>query len=267
MAEYQDIPLVEIREPEVPVRVTADEEAFVELMNSIQQHGIIQPIKVRPRDGKFEVVVGHRRFLAARAIGMETIPATIEDMDDLQVDLERIEENSKRENVNPVDEGRWVQRLVNVHELSQRDVALKLGRSEAWVSLRLKLLDAPEDIKQLLIESQIGASVALELMKITDDDDRAYYAHYATQDGASAEVVRRWVRDWQMSKAVMPEPMAVKQEVTAQREAARSAWRCNFCGVEGHLAYLHNVWICDEELALIQEFLRAYHGASETPPG
>lgn len=263
MPEYQDVPLEQIRPPEMAVRTVADEDAFGELVDSIRMHGVLQPIVVRPHNDRYEVVVGHRRFLACTALGLETIPAVVREMDQMQVDFARLEENLKREDMNALDEARHLRWIIEEHKFTHKETADRIGRSRPYVSNRLRLLEMQEDLRQAVEEGRLSASIALHLTRIKDDDDRAFYTHHAVIGGATADVTRKWAEDWELRQVVMDKPMQVQHEITARKEAGKSAWRCQFCGAEGHVAYLHSVWVCDEELTLVQEFLRAYKGQGE----
>lgn len=260
MPEYLDLTLDQIRPPETAIRTVADEDAFGELVDSIRMHGVLQPIVVRPRGDRYEVVVGHRRYLACTALGCETIPAVVREMDQMAVDFARLEENLKRENMNPLDEARHFRWIVEEHNFTHKEVAARIGRSRPYVSNRLRLLEMPEDLQQLVQEGKVSPVNALNLSRIEDPHDRAFYTHHAMVGGATDTVTRKWAEDWELNQVVMDEPMVVQQAVEARQEAAKSVWACRFCGRPGHVAYLHSIWVCDEELTLIEEFLKAYKG-------
>lgn len=264
MPEYQDMPLEQIRPPETAVRTVADEDAFGELVDSIARHGVLQPIVVRPHGERYEVVVGHRRYLACQVLQMETIPAVIREMDQMQVDFARLEENLKREDMNPLDEARHLRWILEEHNFTHREIAERIGRSRPYVSNRLRLLEMQEDLIRLVQEGHLSPAIALNLSRIKEHHDRAFYAHHAEVGGATEAVTRKWAEDWELRQVVMEEPMVVQREIQAQQEATRVPWACRFCGANGNVAYLHSVWVCDEELTLIEEFLKAYRQPEQT---
>jgi len=251
MEKYERIPLSKIKEPEVPIRSVADEEKFLELVYSIQQHGVLEPIVVRPVDDKFEIVAGHRRFLASRSAGLDEIPAVIRDMDGLDVDIIRLEENLKREDISPLDEAKYFQWMIEEHNLTHAQIAEMIGKSRSYVSHRLRLLNLPRDLREAVEQEEIAPSVALVLNRIEDDDDRAYYLHYAKEQGVNVRTVERWAADWQRTQSVMEKPEVAAQEVRAMYEAQKSAWRCRYCDIEGHEGYLISIWVCDKCLDMI----------------
>ncbi len=253
MSEYQEIPIGQIRPPLVAARTVGDQERFDELVRSIRQHGILQPLLVRPYGDRYEIVAGHRRFMAAQIVALDTLPCVVREMTDRDVDMARLEENLKREDLNPVDEARYLAKMIDDHDLTLQDVCELIGKGRTYVTNRLSLLTAPKDIQEAIEQQRIPYSVGLQLARITDDKDREYYTHFAEQDGATARVVRRWAQDWLVRQEVMPEPMEVTEEMSALRQAGKSAWVCRYCGIEGHSGYLVSIWICDKCLRQVDE--------------
>lgn len=253
MSEYLDIPLGQLKEPDVPVRTVGDEDKFLELCDSIALHGVIEPIVVRPDGDRYEIAVGHRRFLACRALGRPDIPAVVREMSDEEMFFARIEENMKREDVCPLDEGRYYRWMKEKSDLTNAQIAASIGRDPSYVSKRIGLLKMPPELQRSLEQKEINVGVAQELNRIPDEDARGYYLHYAKTDGATVQTVTRWRQDYDRSKEVMPQPMDVMDEIAQRRRAGKSAWMCRFCEAQGHAAYLISVWACDECLGLIEE--------------
>ncbi len=158
--------------PEQP-RLVFEPEALNELAASIREHGVLQPILVRPLGpNTYQIVAGERRWRASRLAGLTTIPALIEDIDD-DTSLEiAIIENLQREDLSPLDEAAMYDRMVHEHGYSIRKLADKLGKDKGYLENRLRLADAPPEVRELVSLRKDSLSHAYELMKVEDPKKR-----------------------------------------------------------------------------------------------
>jgi ParB family transcriptional regulator, chromosome partitioning protein len=158
--------------PQQP-RMVFDADALHELSASIREHGVLQPILVRPLGAnRYQLVAGERRWRASKEAGLETIPALVEELDD-ETSLEiAIIENLQREDLSPLEEATMYDRMVRDHGYSIRKLADKLGKDKGYVENRLRLADAPEEIRELVSVRKDTLSHAYELLKVTDDRKR-----------------------------------------------------------------------------------------------
>jgi ParB family chromosome partitioning protein len=158
--------------PEQP-RLVFEPEALNELASSIREHGVLQPILVRPLGpNTYQIVAGERRWRASRLAGLETIPALIEDIDDDTALEIAIIENLQREDLTPLDEAAMYDRMVHEHGYSIRKLADKLGKDKGYLENRLRLADAPPEIRELVSLRKDSLSHAYELMKVEDPKKR-----------------------------------------------------------------------------------------------
>ena len=158
--------------PEQP-RLMFDQESLNELSASIQEHGVLQPILVRPLGpGQYQLVAGERRWRASKAAGLETIPALIEEIDDDTALEISIIENLQREDLSPLDEAAMYDRMIREHGYSVRKLAQKLGKDKGYLENRLRLADAPEEVRELVSLRRDTLSHAYELMKVDDPRKR-----------------------------------------------------------------------------------------------
>jgi ParB family chromosome partitioning protein len=158
--------------PEQP-RLVFDEGTLQELAASIREHGVLQPILVRPLDGgDFQLIAGERRWRASKAAGLETIPALVEEIDDDTAMEISIIENLQREDLSPLDEASMYDRMVREHGYSVRRLAQKLGKDKGYLENRLRLADAPAEIRELVSLRKDTLSHAYELMKVEDPKKR-----------------------------------------------------------------------------------------------
>ena len=158
--------------PEQP-RMVFEPEALNELASSIREHGVLQPILVRPLGpNTYQIVAGERRWRASRLAGLETIPALIEEIDDDTALEIAIIENLQREDLTPLDEAAMYDRMVHEHGYSIRKLADKLGKDKGYLENRLRLADAPPEIRELVSLRKDSLSHAYELMKVEDPKKR-----------------------------------------------------------------------------------------------
>jgi ParB/RepB/Spo0J family partition protein len=158
--------------PDQP-RMIFDEEALHELSASIREHGVLQPILVRPLgENRFQLIAGERRWRASREAGIPTIPALVEDIDDDTALEIAIIENLQREDLSPLEEATMYDRMVKEHGYSIRKLAEKLGKDKGYLENRLRLADAPEEIRELVSLRKDTLSHAYELLKVDDPKKR-----------------------------------------------------------------------------------------------
>ncbi len=158
--------------PEQP-RLEFDEDALDELAASIREHGVLQPILVRPRPGgRYQLIAGERRWRASRRADQPTIPALVEEIDDDTALEISIIENLQREDLSPLDEAVMYDRMIREHGYSIRRLAEKLGKDKGYLENRLRLADAPDEIRQLVSVRKDTLSHAYELLKVDDPKKR-----------------------------------------------------------------------------------------------
>ena len=158
--------------PDQP-RLAMDQDSLDDLASSVREHGILQPILVRPAaGGRYQIVAGERRWRAARMAGLDTVPALIEELDDETALEISIIENLQREDLSPLDEALRYERMIHEHGYSVRRLAQKLGKDKGYLENRLRLADAPPEVKELVSVRKDTLSAAYELMKVPDAKKR-----------------------------------------------------------------------------------------------
>jgi ParB family chromosome partitioning protein len=171
-AQMREVPVSRILPNPAQPRLSYDEESLTELADSIREHGVLQPILVRPSGSKYELIAGERRWRASGMVGRETIPAIVVEFDE-QTALEvSIIENLQREDVSPLEEAAMFRKMTETFGYSVRQLAQKVGKDKGYVENRLRLSDAPADIRELVSLRKDTISHAYELMKIGDERKR-----------------------------------------------------------------------------------------------
>jgi ParB family chromosome partitioning protein len=163
-------------------RVHIDEHRLEELAQSIRSHGVIQPILVRPVDGRYEIVAGERRWRAAQRAGLLKVPVAIRDVPDANLLQVALIENIQREDLNPVEEAQAYRRLVDDHQMSQESIGTAVGKDRATVANYLRLLRLPVEVRNDLASASLSMGHARALLALPDD---------AAQRRVAREVVSR----------------------------------------------------------------------------
>jgi ParB family transcriptional regulator, chromosome partitioning protein len=172
-------------------RLTFDEDTLLELAASITEHGVLQPILVRPGiDGRYQLIAGERRWRAAKIAGLRQIRAIIEEIDDDTALEIAIIENLQREDLSPLDEAIMYERMTTEHGYSLRKLAQKLGKDKGYIENRLRLADAPTEIKQLVSLRKDTLSHAYELLKVEDPRKRRKLAEQVARGELSLVKLR-----------------------------------------------------------------------------
>jgi ParB family chromosome partitioning protein len=172
-------------------RLAINAEALEEMAASIREHGVLQPVLVRPlEDGRFQLIAGERRWRASKLAEQAAIPAIVEDIDDDTALEIAIIENLQREDISPLDEAVMYDRMVREHGYSIRKLAEKLGKDKGYLENRLRLADAPPEIRELVSLRKDTLSHAYELMKVEDPKKRRRLAEQVGRNELSLVKLR-----------------------------------------------------------------------------
>jgi ParB family chromosome partitioning protein len=218
--ELVQLPLGSIRPNGRQPRRRFDAESITELAESVRAQGLVQPVVVRPAaGGTWELIAGERRWRAARAAGLATIPALVRETDDRESLLIALVENVAREDLSPVEEARAYAVLMDEFGLSLGDVAERVGRSKPTISNRVRLLDLPEDVIGLLERGQLTEGHARAILAVAGHDDRRALARQVLRKGLTVRATERAAR-WSGART---KPRKARRIDPALAERARSA--------------------------------------------
>jgi ParB family chromosome partitioning protein len=169
-----EIPLDKLRPNARQPRARFDEDELAELVSSIRQDGVLQPVLVRAaQDGEgYELIAGERRWRAARLAGLTAVPAVVREADDRQALAFALVENVVRADLDPIEEARAYARLVDEMGLTQGDVAQAVGRSRVSITNAMRLLDLPDDVIAMLERRELSEGHGRALLQAPDHDDR-----------------------------------------------------------------------------------------------
>jgi ParB family chromosome partitioning protein len=168
-------------------------DALQELVDSIRQHGIIQPLIVRPVDGRHELIAGERRWRAAQEAGLSEVPVIIRAATDLEVLEISLIENLQRQDLNPIEEAQGYARLANEFRMRQEDIALKVGRSRAAVANAMRLLDLHRQIQIWLTQDLLSVGHAKVLLALKSADEQLLVAETILRRKSTVRATERLV--------------------------------------------------------------------------
>lgn len=149
-------------------REVFDDQALKELAVSIREHGVIQPILVRKFGEKYEIIAGERRYKASTMAGLTKIPAIVKNLDDKESSKVALIENLQRRDLTPIEEARTYQKILDLDEMTQEQLAKTMGKSQSAVSNKLRLLSLPDEIQEALLKEEISERHARSLLNVED---------------------------------------------------------------------------------------------------
>lgn len=196
LAQAVKLPIDEIEPNREQPRKSFEAEPLTELSESIKEHGVLQPLLVRPMaDGSYRLVAGERRYRAARMAGLTEVPVTIREMTDEEESLFALIENLHREDLNAIEEAQGIRTLIESFGLTQEQAAQRLGKSRTALTNSLRLLSLPDEISELLKENKISMGHARALLGFDDEKEAVSIALSAARDGLSVREVERLAKN------------------------------------------------------------------------
>lgn len=204
--EIRSLPIASLKPNRLQPRTYFEETAIEDLAASIRSQGIVQPLVVTPEaDGSYSIIAGERRWRAARRAGLEEVPVVVREGLDDRARLElALVENLQRSDLNPIEEAEAYQALQEKFNLSQEEVAARVGKGRPTVANSLRLLKLPEEVLDLLREGRLTAGQARPLLGLASREEQIELAERAVREGLSA-------RDLERITAARPEPANPKK--------------------------------------------------------
>lgn len=192
--DYFEVKLIDVEPNKDQPRKGFDKTAIEELAASIKEHGLLQPIVVKPlTNGTYRIIAGERRWRACRLAGLEKVPVIVKDLGEQEVMEVALIENLQRQDLNPVEEALGYRALIDTYNLTQEEVAVRVGKSRAAVANALRLLGLGERELEMLRLGTITAGQARTILAIEDKLTRERLADMAA-DGASVRTLEETVR-------------------------------------------------------------------------
>jgi len=253
----REIPVGDIQRNEEQPRSRFNDETIKELAASIRTYGVVQPVLVRQlATGAYRLVAGERRLRASRLAGLEVIPAIVRDVDETGALELALVENLQREDLNPIDEARGYESLMELAGVTQSDVAERVGRDRSTVANSMRLLELPPDVQDLLVEGELSAGHGRALLSLGTAEEIRTGASKAVSRGLSVREVEALARAGKPRKKVTrkrrtEDPVLREWEERLQRTLGTQV-RIERLGNEGSIRI---EYYSDEDLERILEAL------------
>jgi len=213
-----ELPMDEIFPDRNQPRKDFDDESLQELANSVREHGVLQPILVRPINNGYQIVAGERRWRAARLAGLTSVPVNIREMSDFDAMSIALVENLQREDLNPIEEAEGYRNLANATGWTQEQIAKRVGRSRPAVANALRLLSLPDEVIDLLRTGKLTTGHAKAILSIADDSTRVSVARMISEKGLTVREAEKLSQKG-MTQERIPLPQA-KDPVASEVELA-----------------------------------------------
>ncbi len=239
-----DVPIDKIDEPKGILRMDIDPDDLDDLAQSISEIGLMQPILIAVDGERFELVFGHRRWLAHQKLGLSTIRSFIRTMTQAEIGIARATENIARTDLTPIEEASTYQNLIEHYGLSIEQVAKKMGKTPGTIKRRIFLLRMPPQLQQAVHKKQISMSVAEELWPISDVASLEYYLHFAIESGCTKETARGWCKEWKDSQRRSQSPGVEGGEAPSPYEPRPTFIACDTCSNPVELGKDHVMRVC-----------------------
>jgi ParB family chromosome partitioning protein len=205
-----------------------NEAALDELMQSIRENGIVQPIVVRRNGGDFEIVAGERRWRAAQRAGLKKLPAVVRDVSDNKMLELALVENIQRHNLNAIEEAKAYKKLIETLGLTQEMVAVRVGKDRAFIATLLRLLKLPEDIQRLIEEEKITIGHARALLMCADAAAQKRVARNILEMSLSVRETERTIKRLNSGRNLSDKPKLNSKSRDANVRAAEDKLRRRF---------------------------------------
>lgn len=176
------LPITDVKPNKGQPRKNFDEDALAELADSIQQNGILQPILVRKKGAKYEIIAGERRYQAAKKAGLKEVPVVIREVSDEDVFKLALIENLQRSDLNPIEEAQGYKRLIKEGNLTQEELGKVLSKSRSAIANTLRLLDLPKEVQDLMADGAISAGHARAILAVPSEEGRIKLAEKVVKD-------------------------------------------------------------------------------------
>lgn len=194
-AAPEEISLSEIEPNRNQPRKSFDETALQELAESIREHGLLQPLLVRPMpEGGYQIVAGERRWRASRMAGLDTVPVIVREFDDQKTMELALIENLQRENLNAMEEAAGYHELMETYGMTQADVAKSVGKSRSAVANTLRLLNLPAEVTAYVASGDLSAGHARAILALEDEEQMRETAERAVRQGLNVRDIERMTK-------------------------------------------------------------------------
>jgi ParB/RepB/Spo0J family partition protein len=249
----KDVPLEQIDEPKGMLRMEIDSEAIGDLAQSISEIGLLQNILLAVDGDRYEIVFGHRRYLAHKTLGLTSIKAIVRTMTQEEIGVARATENISRADLTPIEEAATYLNLIENYGMAIEHVAKKMGRKVGTIKRRMDLLKMPPQLQKAVHAKSISMSVAEELWTIADMGELDYYLSFAVDGGCTRDVARTWAKEWKDKKRRSENPGEGGDQSFAPTEPRPVYVTCDLCVGPMELGKENILRVCKDCMKTIKQ--------------
>jgi len=244
MNQIKHIRLDKLIQPEFDARLSTNEAEDFSLMESIKELGILEPLLVKETENGFEIIAGNRRYTQGGRAGLAAAPCIVINCSGSQADKIKIHENLKRLPLSHVDQAYTFAHLIKEYNLTETQVSVMVGKSIAYISQHLCLLQSDDDLVQSVQDGKVNFSVARELMLCKDEDERSRFLKFVKDNGATVEVVRNWVRESNIETESVEKPVSGPSTFDQSIKVNIPLYPCHACETPITMMDLKMVRLC-----------------------
>ncbi|MFP7335168.1 nucleoid occlusion protein [Shouchella clausii] len=213
--EVQQLAIKDIVPNRFQPRTLFDEDRIAELAQTIRTHGVIQPIVVRVRDDKYEIIAGERRWRAVTSLQWETIPAIVKEFNDSQTASIALIENLQREGLTAIEEATAYAKLIEIHNLTQESLAQRLGKGQSTIANKLRLLHLPQAVQDAILNRDISERHARALIALKDAE---------AQEAVLNQIIEEQLNVKQTEERVKAYFKAAEEEAPKKKKPKRKSY-------------------------------------------
>ena len=245
-------------------RKNFDEDALLELSESVKQQGVLQPLLVQDKKDYYEIIAGERRWRAAKLAGLKEVPVIIKNLTDQEIVEISLIENIQRENLNPIEEALAYKRLLNEFNLKQDEVAERVSKSRTAVTNSMRLLKLDERVQQMVIDDLISTGHARALLGIEDKEQQYAVAQQIFDEKLSVRETEKLVKKLQKQKTeptkkIVDESMSVFFEDMEQRLKSIMGTKVAIHQKDNQKGKIEIDYYSTDELERIMELFQSIH--------
>lgn len=238
------------------VRMSIDPDGIKELSEDIQRNGLLQPLVVKPEGEKYEIIAGHRRYLAMSRIGISKCMCNVKNVANKDVAIFRACENLSRVDMTPIEEARAYVDLRNDFGMTYEEIGQRTGKSPGLVKRRSDLLKMSEEFIAAVHSGKVSVGVAESLNQIPDGTAKSYYLSCAIDNGITVEVARQWKTEYNMQQIHKENDIQPGDSIPSVFLDRKTFVACDTCGKPEDISQIKMIRICQCCMKKIKEVMQ-----------
>lgn len=244
MPQIKYINLADLNLPKFQAHKNVDQNHIKEISESIKLLGVIEPLIIRDTHDGPEIVAGCVRYQASLLAGLKAVPCIIMQLDHKSAEILKLHENIKRIPLDHVDQGETFIMMMEDFEMTTDQVSQSIGRSIPYVSQHISLVKIDNEITKAVKENRISFSQSRELIRIKDKSERLRLLKFCQNDGATVEVLQRWVNEFLRNSQPEPAPESKTEDPKYDYNDPHLARSCEACGKSTEISTIRQVFYC-----------------------